>query len=52
MPDNLIRIHGTADKLFPCKKYPDQFTVKDGQHLMIINKAVEVSSILNDLVRK
>lgn len=52
VPDNLIRIDGTADKLFPYKKYPDQFTVKDGTHLMIINKAEEVSSILNFLVRK
>lgn len=52
VPENLIRIDGNADKIFPFKKRPNQFTVEDGKHLMIINKAKQISKILNKLVEK
>ncbi len=42
----LIHIHGGSDKIFPCKKVHPHFTVKKGNHLMIMNKAAEVSALI------
>lgn len=46
-PD-VIRIHGTADKILP--KYSNSIEIDGGGHLMIVDRAEEVSSaILNAL---
>lgn len=47
--ENLIRIHGTADRLFPSYKNADVI-VKDGGHLMVLNKSAEISQILKGLL--
>ncbi|MEJ0082499.1 MAG: hypothetical protein WDM78_16445 [Puia sp.] len=45
-PANLIRIHGTADKILPYKKIMQAIPVKDGEHLMVYSKSTIVSQIL------
>ncbi len=47
-PSNLIRIHGTADKILPYKEIMQAIPVKDGEHLMVYNKSAIVSQILTE----
>ena len=42
--DNLIQIHGTADRILPINTA--DFKVINGGHFMIVNKADEISGIL------
>lgn len=44
---NMIHIHGTGDRLLDYKNVNADFTIKKGSHAMIINKADEISLILN-----
>ena len=41
----LIRIHGTKDRLIPLKG--EAITIKEGGHFMIVDKAEEVSKLVN-----
>lgn len=43
---NVIHIHGTADKLLPYRYVHPDFTIKGGEHLMIRNRAAEISGLL------
>jgi pimeloyl-ACP methyl ester carboxylesterase len=47
-PKNVFHIHGTADKTLPffLTKWVD-VRIKGGEHLMIMNKAKEISAILS-----
>lgn len=45
-PQNIIRIHGSADRVLPIKKFTPYYLIKDGGHLMIANRAAEVSAVL------
>ena len=45
-PANLVRIHGTADKVLPYKEIMKAIPVKDGEHLMVYSKSAIVSRIL------
>jgi len=47
-PPNLLRIHGTADKILPYKKIMKAIPVKDGEHLMVYSKSAIVSQILTE----
>ena len=47
-PANLIRIHGTADKILPYKEIMNAIPVKDGEHLMVYSKSAIVSQILTE----
>jgi esterase/lipase len=49
-PDNLIHIHGDRDKIFPIKKVTATHVVKDGTHLMIYNRAQEISEFIQQSV--
>lgn len=46
----LIQIHGTADKVLPMTNTPDTIKVQDGEHLMVIHRAEEVSAILSRIL--
>lgn len=49
-PDNIIHINGDKDKIFPIKKIKPTHIIKEGTHMIIYNRAKEVSeSILNEL---
>jgi len=47
-PANLLRIHGTADKILPYKTMMNAIPVKDGEHLMVYSKSAIVSQILTE----
>lgn len=47
---NLYHIHGEEDKIFPVKYISNYMPVKQGRHIMILNKAKEISKILQDII--
>lgn len=48
--DNLYHIHGDADAVFPSKYIADFILIKKGTHVMILNKAKEISNIIQEIV--
>jgi hypothetical protein len=45
----IIHIHGDADKILPYKKIKNcNYTIKGGTHWMVMNKAEEISKIINE----
>lgn len=50
IPKNVIHIHGTADKVLPHYFVKDHHTIKNGEHVMIMDKAEEISALLKKLV--
>lgn len=49
---NCFKIEGEKDKLLPPAKDRNSTVVKDGQHFMIMDKAEEVSVLVNNIVLK
>lgn len=45
-PVNLFHIHGTKDRIFPCKKTHADALINDGTHLMVHNRADEISRVV------
>jgi pimeloyl-ACP methyl ester carboxylesterase len=45
-PDNIVHIHGDKDQVFPIKKIKATHIVKDGTHMMVMNRAQEVSDYI------
>jgi pimeloyl-ACP methyl ester carboxylesterase len=45
-PDHIVHIHGYEDKIFPVKNITKAYLIKEGTHLMIYNKANEISKII------
>ena len=50
--NNLYRIHGSDDLMFPIKYLNPQYIIKNGKHLMIYTHAREVSSILTHILER
>jgi pimeloyl-ACP methyl ester carboxylesterase len=48
VPQNVIHIHGTKDRILPYKNIKNAVTVNAGPHLMLITKAVEVNKLLQE----
>ncbi len=48
---NVIRIHGTDDKLIPWKSSGEVYMIEGGQHFMIVDKADEISNIINEEIK-
>lgn len=46
IPQNIIHIHGTADRTLPYRKVKADYTINGGTHLMIMDRAKEISEIL------
>ncbi|MGC3947592.1 MAG: alpha/beta hydrolase [Chryseolinea sp.] len=46
--DNVTRIHGTADRILPLRRA--DYVIKGGGHLMIVNKAQEVTKVLRKVL--
>lgn len=46
----IVHLHGSNDHLLPLKFIHPDFVVKDGGHLMVLNKAAEVNKILNEVL--
>lgn len=52
VPVNTVHIHGSADKIFPCKNIDANYTIREGTHMMIMNRADEISDIINNELKK
>ncbi len=50
IPGNIVHIHGTADKLLPCRLVKADHSIKGGAHVMIMDKHQEISDILKKLI--
>jgi len=50
IPENVIHIHGTADKLLPHRFVKANYIISYGEHVMIMDKAEEVSALLKQLI--
>lgn len=49
---NIYHIHGDRDNMFPIKNIKADYTIKDGGHFMIMNKADEVSNCINSILQQ
>jgi surfactin synthase thioesterase subunit len=47
---NLYHIHGAKDQIFPYSLIQNAISVEDGDHIMIIRKAEEVTRIINRIL--
>jgi esterase/lipase len=47
IPAGIIHTHGTADKIIPPANIIADYWIRDGTHMMIYNKADDVSTIIN-----
>jgi pimeloyl-ACP methyl ester carboxylesterase len=47
---DLVHIHGSNDHLLPYKYVKADYAIKNGGHLMVMNKAEEVNSILEKVL--
>jgi len=52
VPGNLFHIHGTKDRIFPFRYLHGAIPVEGGTHFMIVNRAEEVSAIIQDILSK
>lgn len=50
IPENLVHIHGRGDRIFPYRFVTPTYTVQDCGHLMVMNRAEEVSNLLEELI--
>jgi pimeloyl-ACP methyl ester carboxylesterase len=48
VPENLVHIHGTADKILPLQTA--NHTISNGGHLMIVNKGTELSQLIKEVL--
>jgi len=49
--NNIIKIEGSNDKLIPRTKDEDSIVVENGEHFMIVDKADEISKIINQEIK-
>jgi pimeloyl-ACP methyl ester carboxylesterase len=48
IPSNLIHIHGTKDRVFEFSRMKSPVMIDGGTHLMVYNRADEISKIINN----
>jgi pimeloyl-ACP methyl ester carboxylesterase len=49
---NIYHIHGDKDRIFKIKNIKADYTIKDGGHLMILQRSDEVNKIINSILQK
>ena len=47
VPPSVVQIHGTSDRVLPYLKAGYDYTIAKGTHFMIVNRAKEISAILD-----
>ncbi len=47
-----VHIHGDVDRMFPIKNIKPDFTIKNGGHFMIMNKAADISRCINTILQQ
>ena len=50
-PANIVHIHGDKDRIFPLKSVQPTDVIKGGTHMMVYNRAGEISSVINRLLQ-
>ena len=50
IPDNLIHIHGTADRLLPYSRVKATYTIEKGTHVLPMDQHIELSTLLRQLI--
>lgn len=48
----ILKIGGTNDKLIPPKRDKNQRLIDKGEHFMIVDRAEEISQIINEALKK
>jgi len=51
-PPNITHLIGDADKVFDYKRIKDAVVIKGGDHMMVFNRAKEISPIVRDILSK
>jgi len=51
VPENIIHIHGTADKLLPSRYVKADYLIAGGTHVMTLDKHPEISQLLQQLIQ-
>ena len=51
VPPNVTHIHGMADKLLPYRYVKADHSIKDGEHVMVMDRATELSALLKQLIK-
>lgn len=49
IPKNVIHIHGTTDRLLPYRSVKADYPIAKGEHLMVMDRADEISELLKTL---
>ncbi|MGF7027326.1 MULTISPECIES: alpha/beta hydrolase [Sphingobacterium] len=49
VPDNLIHIHGSSDRIIPIKNVKPNFIIKGSGHFMTVTHAQEVEKLLQEI---
>jgi hypothetical protein len=49
--ENVVRIHGTNDKLIPWSGSGKVELIDNGEHFMIVDRADEISEIINKKIK-
>ena len=52
LPKNMYHIHGSSDRMFPIKNINATHIIEGGTHMMILNRTEEVSSCVEEILRK
>jgi len=50
VPENLVHIHGKRDRIFPFRFVTPDYTVDNSGHLMVMNRAEDISNLLEALI--
>ena len=51
IPANIVHVHGTADKLLPCRYVKADYLIQGGTHVMTLDKHTEISRLLQQLLQ-
>jgi hypothetical protein len=51
-PPNIYRIHGTKDRLLPIKNFTPDYTIKNGGHLLILQNGVQISTMVQEILKR
>ncbi|PIB34591.1 hypothetical protein BFP72_03780 [Reichenbachiella sp. 5M10] len=51
-PSNLLRVHGTADRILRCTTPDEAILLQGAGHFMVMDRSEEVSRILNQSVKR
>lgn len=52
IPDTIYHIHGTCDRVFPLNFVEANVTVEKGGHFMIMNRAEQISDLIDTIVNR